>query len=75
MLALVLSFRDFTKISFCHGEVGVSSGGMNAICSRPEVADDIIPGRDVDTFRCYACVNLYTASFGSFREKLNQPFM
>ena len=69
------TFTDFPKRSFCHGEVGDGSVGMNAICSQPEVGDDVIYSRDVDTFRCYACVNLWAASFGRFRENLNQPFM
>ena len=69
------TFRDFPKRKLCHGEVGDGSGGMNAICIRSEVADDVISGIDVDTFRCYACVNLWVASFSSFLENLNQPFM
>ena len=35
------SFRDFLKRSFCDGEVGDGTDGMKAICSRPEVADDV----------------------------------
>ena len=42
------TFRDFPKRSSSHGEVGDSSGGMNVICSRPEVADGVITGRDVN---------------------------
>ena len=38
------TFRDFPKISFCRGEAGDGSGGMDTICSRPEVADDVISG-------------------------------
>ena len=38
-------------ISFCDGEVGEGSGGVNAICSQPEVPDDVIYGDDVDTFQ------------------------
>ena len=74
MLALVLS-EIFSKISFCHGEVGDGSGGMNAICSRLEVADDVISGIHVDTFRYYICVSLLVAIFSSFKENLDQPFM
>ena len=33
------SFQDFPNSSFCDG-----SGGVNAICSRPEVVDDVISG-------------------------------
>ena len=48
---------------------------LYAICSRPEVADYDISGKYVDAFRSYACVNLWVAIFGSFRENRNQPFM
>ena len=48
---------------------------MNAICSRPEVADDNISGKDVDTFRYYAFVAMRVAIFSSFGENLNQPFL
>ena len=67
--------RDFPKRSLCHGEVDDGKGGMNAICSRMEVADDVIAGTVVDTFQCYACVKLCVAGLSSFRENLNQPFM
>ena len=33
------------------------SGGMNAICSQPEVVDDVIFSEDVETFREYVGVN------------------
>ena len=52
------TFRDFPKRWFCHGEVDNGRGGMNTICSRSEVADNVISGTIVGTFRCYACVNL-----------------
>ena len=42
--------------SYCGGEGGV---GVNAICSQPEVADDVISNWD----------------FSSFRENRYQPFM
>ena len=41
----------FPKRSFCDGEVGDGSGGMIAICSQSEAADDVISGEDVETFR------------------------
>ena len=41
-LASSSSFRDLPKWLFCDGKVGDGSGVMNAICSRPEVADDVI---------------------------------
>ena len=62
----------FLKRSFCGGEVGSGSSGLNAICSQPEVADDIFCGDDVETFRAYACVNLLTSTV---RENQNQIFM
>ena len=46
-----ITFRDLSKRSFCDGEVGDGSGDTNAICSRPEVADNVISGTDVDSFR------------------------
>ena len=68
------TFREaYSKDHFSDG-----SGGMNAICSPPEVADDVMFGKDVDTFRFYAIENLLViinAIFSSFRENLNQPFM
>ena len=35
-------FRNFPKRSLYHDEIGDASGGMNAICSRPEAPDDVI---------------------------------
>ena len=60
------TFRDFPKTSFCQGEVGEGISGMDAMCSRSEVADDVISGTDVDTFRYYAFGN-----FSSFRANHN----
>ena len=45
-LALAVS-EIFQNQLFCDGEVGVDSGGANAICSQPELAGGIISGRDV----------------------------
>ena len=42
------TFRDFPERSFCDGEVSDGSGSINAICSRPEVADDVVSGTDVN---------------------------
>ena len=64
------TFRDIPKRSFCDGEVGDDSGGMSAICSQPEVADDVISSIDVDTFLYYASVNLRVAKFSSFEKIL-----
>ena len=69
------SFRDFPKRLFCDGEVGDGSDGMNTICSRPQVAGDVISGEEAETFQEYVCINLYISSFSSLRENQNQPFM
>ena len=45
------SSRDFPKWSLCDSEVGNGSGGVNANCSRPEAADDVISGEDAETFQ------------------------
>ena len=66
MLALVLSEIFQTDHFVTVKSIDDGSGGMNAIHSRPEVVDDVISGTDVDTSRCYACVNLLAASFSSF---------
>ena len=42
------SFRDFPKQLSCDGGVGNSSGGVNAIRSRPGVADKVISSEDTD---------------------------
>ena len=41
------SFRDFPERLFCDAEAYSGSGGLNAICSRLEVADDVISNRDL----------------------------
>ena len=53
------------------GEVGDGSCGMNAICSRPEVADNVIVyGTHVDGYLpVCACVNLCVAILSSFLRK------
>ena len=46
-------FRDNRE--FLDAEAGGGAGGINVICSRPEVADDVISGCNVENFRgCYA---------------------
>ena len=47
------SFRDFRKRLFCDGEIGNGRDSVNAICSRPKVADDVIFGEDAETFQEY----------------------
>ena len=44
-----------------------------AICCWREVADDVISGYNVDTFRDYHSGNLWVASFSSFLENRTQP--
>ena len=39
-------------------EVRASAGGTNAICSRPETANDVISGYNVETFPDYHAANL-----------------
>ena len=68
MIASISSFRDFSNRSFCDGEDGDGSGDMNVICSRPEEADNVIYGRDVNNFRYYACVNLWVVVFSSYEK-------
>ena len=54
-------------------DVSGGAAGISAICSRPEVDDDVISGNDVETFRMYQDANLSVASFSSFPENRNQP--
>ena len=44
------SFRDNREEIFPNTEVGGGAGGINAICSRPEVTDDVIVGYGLETF-------------------------
>ena len=39
-------------------EVGGGAGGITVICSLSEVADDVISGYNVHTFRDYRAANL-----------------
>ena len=75
MLQALVFSEIFQKRSFCDDEVGDGSGGMNAICSRPEVADDGISCENAVAFQEYVRINLCVASFSSLLENLNQPFM
>ena len=43
------------------------SGHLYAICCRPEVASDIICGRNVKTVEVYALESVETASASTFR--------
>ena len=51
-------FPDNREKKLPDAEVGTGAGGINAICSRHEVADDIIDGCSVETFRGYHAANL-----------------
>ena len=44
---------------FPDAQVGGGAGGINAICSRPEIADDVISGYDVyfSVLPCYEFVS------------------
>ena len=64
------SFGDNREKIFLDTEV---AGGINA--SQPEVADDVISGYNLDTFRDYYAENLRVASFSSFPVDRNQPLM
>ena len=68
MLALVVS-KIFPKIQFCDSEVGDGSGGVNAICSRPDEANDVVSGQDVDFPDQLARLS----KFLRFQENQNQP--
>ena len=46
------------KKIFLDTEVGGGACGINAICGRPEVADDVISGYNAETFRDYHAANL-----------------
>ena len=72
---LILTSSEITerkKIFPAAEEVG---DGINAICNRPEVADDVISVYNVETFRDYHAANLCVTSFSSFPENRNQPLM
>ena len=51
------------------------AGGINAICSRPEVAGDNISGYNLETFRDNEAANFRVASFSGFLENHIQPLM
>ena len=45
-----------------------------AICSRPEVAGDVISSENVRAIEGYALLEFELASISGFRENQNQPF-
>ena len=61
------SVQDFPKTSFSNGEISVGSSSVNVICSRPEVAIDVIFNDDVETLQDNVCLNFQVASFSSSR--------
>ena len=67
-LQAVVTSEIIEKKIFPDAEVG---GGIYAICSRPEVADDVISGYNLETFLNYHATNLRVTSFSSFPENLN----
>ena len=52
MLAAVFSEKIEEKI-FLDAELSGGAGGINGICSQPEVADDVISGYNEEAFRDY----------------------
>ena len=48
---LAVAFSEIMGKIFPDPEVDSGAGGTNAICSRPEVANDVISGRNVESFR------------------------
>ena len=69
------SFRDNREVIFPDAEVGGDAGSINAICSRSEIADDVISGYNVETFLDYNATNLRVAIFSRFPANRNQPLM
>ena len=55
---LAAAFSDIIEKKFPGAEVSGGASGLNAICSRPGVANDVISGLNVDTFRDYHAANL-----------------
>ena len=73
----VQSFQalDSPKRLFCDRKFGDGSSAVNAICSRSEVADDVISCEDEETFQAYVCIILcINKHFSGLRENRNQPF-
>ena len=56
LIALAVSEINARKNFWTH--VGAGAGGINAFCSRPEVADDVISGCNVETYSDYQAANL-----------------
>ena len=48
---------------------------QNATCCRPEVAGDVISGKNVKTIECYDVLNFEVASFISFRDIKKNHFV
>ena len=51
-------FRDNLENIFPGADDSGGAGGINAICNRPAVADDVVSGCNVETFRDYHATNL-----------------
>ena len=56
-VAICSIFRDNREI-FPDAAVSGDAGDINAICSRAEVADDVISGYNVENFIHYYAANL-----------------
>ena len=50
--------RDNREKIFPNAEVSSGAGGINAICSRLEVADNVISNYSVENFRDFHSANL-----------------
>ena len=57
-VAIALAISEIIKEKILDAEAGGGAGGINAICGRPEVTDDVFSSYYVQTFRDYHAVNL-----------------
>ena len=59
-VAIAMAFSEIIerKKIFPDAEVGGCAGGINAICSGPEVANDVFSGYTIEPFRDYHSANL-----------------
>ena len=58
VIATCSIFQDYREKIFPDAEVVGGAGCINAICSRPGVADYVISGYNVETFRKYHAATL-----------------
>ena len=57
-VAIAQAVSEIIEKKIPDAEVGSGAGGISAICSRLEVADDVISGYNIETFRDYHAANL-----------------